>query len=154
MTTVADSNNITVAPVDPRAGYISGLRKLADLLEQHPDLPLPYGSGNGTFPSLRVTFYMLGDTREAFTSTALRFPGPLTKEVRASTYAVAGQLDGLHFEVVAYRKDVCERVVTGTREVTKTIPAPGAEVPMVEVTETIEDVEWVCGPLLADGRAS
>lgn len=50
--------------------------------------------------------------------------------------------------IITDREAVCRRVVTGTREVTKTVPAPGADT--VEVTETVEDVEWVCDePLLA-----
>jgi len=56
----------------------------------------------------------------------------------------------------AARSRVCERVVTATREVTKEVPDPEAlkAVPTVTVTETIEDVEWVCRPLLADERSS
>jgi hypothetical protein len=47
---------------------------------------------------------------------------------------------------------VCERVVTGTRLETKEVPDPEAlkAVPLVTVTETVEDVEWRCMPLLAD----
>ncbi|HET6291734.1 MAG TPA: hypothetical protein VFG33_00115, partial [Kribbella sp.] len=55
----------------------------------------------------------------------------------------------IEVHVGAYRDQVCERVVTGTREVTKTVPDPSVVVPDVEVTETVEDVEWICGPLLA-----
>ncbi len=52
------------------------------------------------------------------------------------------------------REEVCERVVTGTREVTESVPDPEAmkEVPIVEVTKTVEDVEWRCRPLLAAER--
>lgn len=136
-----------------RESYISGLRKLADLLETQPELPLPYGSGAGNSSSQRVTFYFLGAPRDLFIEAARCLPGPLTKEVEHGTYRVIAHLDGLHAEVVAYRNDVCERVVTGTREVTKTIPDPKVTVPVVEVTETVEDVEWVCSPLLADKAA-
>lgn len=60
--------------------------------------------------------------------------------------------------VYASRSEVCERVVKGTREVTKEVPDPEAlkAVPKVTVTETVEDVEWVCMPILDDksGAAS
>jgi hypothetical protein len=58
---------------------------------------------------------------------------------------------GVQLSVSVDREAVCRRVVTGTREVTKAVPSPDA--PMVEVTETIEDVEWVCEPLLAEVTA-
>jgi hypothetical protein len=56
---------------------------------------------------------------------------------------------GLH--VYARRDQVCERVVTGTETVTRTVkdPAALAEVPEVEVTEEVEIVKWECKPLLA-----
>jgi len=132
---------------ETRAAYISGLRKLADLLEQHDELPLPY---EGSSPGLarRMTFFFLGDPRDVFVKAARALPGRLDKEVTDDTYRVTASLDGLHVEAVAYRNDVCERVVTGTREVTRTIPDPNIKAPLVEVTETVEDVEWVCAPLL------
>lgn len=145
-----------MSAVDRRAAYISGLRKLADLLEQNPTINLPYATGTADTPAQRVTFYMLRDKREDFAAVVRRFPGPLTKEAEGraeGTYGVAGKLDGLYFDVVATRSNVCERVVTGTREVTVTIPDPSIEVPTVEVTKTVEDVEWVCGPLLAEAGA-
>jgi hypothetical protein len=52
--------------------------------------------------------------------------------------------------VLCDRNEVCEKVVTGTREVTKEVPDPEAlaAVPKVTVTETVEDVEWRCHPIL------
>ncbi len=50
-------------------------------------------------------------------------------------------------DITADRDAVCERVVTGTRQVTRTVPAVEAK-PGRTVTETVEDVEWDCGPVL------
>lgn len=52
----------------------------------------------------------------------------------------------------ASRAEVCERVVTGTETVTKTVKDPDAvaALPDVEVTEEVETFRWVCSPLLAD----
>lgn len=58
---------------------------------------------------------------------------------------------GVDLEIVADREQVCRRIVTGTREVTKMVPAPDA--PLIEVTETVEDVEWECEPLLAEAAS-
>lgn len=130
---------------ETRAAAISGLRKLADLLEAHPELPLPY-HGFG----VPAKIYMLGSDRSAFVDAVRALPGKADKRVDNDTYRVSVKLHGLEVEVVAYRDDVCERVVTGTREVTKTIPDPNVVVPVVEVTEVVEDVEWVCSPLLRE----
>lgn len=133
-----------------RDAYTSGLRKLADLLDQHPDLPLPsVGRGGGT-PPVRIDFFG-DDAREAMAAAARAIPGPLTKRVwgDGAYFALDAQLDGLTVALDAERDVVCERVVTGTRKVTKTVPDPAVVVPMVEVTETVEDVEWRCGSVLA-----
>lgn len=55
-------------------------------------------------------------------------------------------------DVYAERAEVCERVVTGTEVVRKTVPDPAIVVPTVEVEETVELVEWRCVPLLAGDR--
>lgn len=130
-----------------REGYISGLRKLADLLEQHDEIPLPYdGSSRGY---ARITFYVLGeeDSADQAAAFARAFPGPLAKVYEDDTFRLLGSLDGLHLEFVTYRSDVCERVVTGTRQVTVTEPIVAGT---RKVTKTVEDVEWVCTPLLAE----
>lgn len=53
---------------------------------------------------------------------------------------------------IASRHEVCERVVIGEREVTESVPDPEAMrgVPLVEVTRKVEDVEWVCHPIMGD----
>lgn len=132
---------------ETRAAAISGLRKLADLLEAHSELPLPYHGFDSYVP---LTIYMLGSDRPAFVDAVRALPGKANKRVDNDTYRVSVKLDGLEVEVAAYRDDVCERVVTGTREVKKMIPDPNVVVPVVEVTEVVEDVEWVCSPLLRE----
>ncbi len=135
-----------------RGAYISGLRKVADLLEQHDELPLP--SAGDIFP-MTFTFLSGGDRKAALAAAARLIPSQLHKKVRDGDYGsyfdLEGRLDGLMIQLTAFRDDVCERVVTGTREVTKQVPDPAVDVPLVEVTETVEEVEWVCGPLLAGG---
>ncbi len=56
----------------------------------------------------------------------------------------------------AFRDDVCERIVTGTHQVTETGKDPEAlaAVPEIEVTKTVEDVEWRCGSILAPQGAT
>lgn len=132
---------------------IRGIRMLADLLEQNPDVPLPYQLGGGS----NITFMFLAGegARERMVKLARLIPGRLTKAVSGSGeyghyFDLEGKLAGIDVLLTAYRDQVCERVVTGTREVTRTIPDPAADVPTIEVTETVEDVEWVCGPLMRE----
>lgn len=138
-----------------RADYIAGLRAIADLLESTPDLPLPttrkiewaahwYTSNDDEIPAVVADL-------------ARRIPGKLTKNdptrgaYAAAYYELSGNVGGMPVRVWAERSAVCERVVTGTREVVETVPAPDA--PMVEVVKTVEDFEWVCHPILAEATA-
>lgn len=139
---------------DTRRGYIAGLRQLADILEQHDQLPLPY---HGSSVPLTFMFFNHGEDNRAALANAVRaIPGRLDKNARDNGYFdVDGQLHGLKIQFTAYRDEVCERIVTGTTEVTREVPDPDAlaKVPTTTVTETVEQVEWRCHPLLAGQSA-
>lgn len=141
---------------DTRAEYTAGLRALADLLDANPDVPLPYGAGTGDSPADRLTFYFLSSTQDPKTNLARiarLIPGKVTKESDDYNFTIAGRLRGVHVQAVATRADVCERVVTGTRAVTHTTPAIEAA-PASTITTVVEDVEWICAPILAAEVAS
>jgi hypothetical protein len=141
---------------EDRAAVVAGYRLLADLLEQHPELPIPYhGPADAPGGGTEITLYMLSSERTAFVDAVRCLPGRLDKAVTndggdTDTFRVKARLEGITIEVVAYRDTVCKRVVIGSRAVTKTVPDPNVTVPVVEVTEVVEDVEWVCGPLLRE----
>ena len=118
---------------DRRAAYTAGLRQLADILDAHPEVPLPY-EGTGKSLGKRISFYYLGDKdpRAALAAARRAFGVPMEKNDSIdSSFSLTGSLAGLHFALTAEREAVCERVVVGTREV------------------EVEDVEWRCTPLLA-----
>ena len=109
-----------------RAGYITGLRALADLLEAHDELPLPYNDIHWHFLSGR-------DDKADLARFARLIGGALTKNTYGDDsspggayFELRGRVHGLTVSASAYRNQVCTRVVTGTREVTKTVPAPDA----------------------------
>lgn len=129
-----------------RAGYIAGLHALADVLEANPEVPLPYSGSEPEYARLSIHHLGAGQ-REAFLATVRAFPGTKAKEVRDAYYDVEVSLHGLHLTITADRATVCERVVTGTRDVTRTVEVP-VTTRTEKVTETVEDVEWVCTPLL------
>jgi hypothetical protein len=135
-----------------RAGYVAGLRLLADLLERHPGLPLPNAGARDGNP---LTIYYFGAGRDALAEFARALPGPLRKSTTdgkdgaPDTFRLAGRLAGLHVEAVAYRDTVCVRVQTGTETVTREVPDPSVVVPTVTVTEDVETYRWECSPLLS-----
>jgi len=145
---------------DIRAGYIAGLRLLADLLDANPDLILPrHGQENMplTWSFMSFARYVDTDPREAMAATEKLIPArPWRKAYRDedtpyAMFELSGALAGLHVRLRAYRDAVCTRVVTGTREVTEEVPDPEAlaRVPVTKVTRIVEDVEWSCHPILA-----
>lgn len=130
-----------------RTDYIAGLRAIADLLERDADLPLPttrkiewaahwYASSDDEIPAVVADL-------------ARRIPGKLTKNDPSSGgyaeayYELSGNVGGMPVRVWAERSMVCERVVTGTREVVKEVPTATEQ-----VTVTEETVAWVCRPIL------
>lgn len=142
---------------DDRATYIDGLRKLADALEEHPEVPLPT---TGTRQAMSWNLWD-DDAREQLAAVAKAIPCAWAKSARdgygdgPAYFDMTGFLGGLELKLTAFREAVCTRVVTGTREVTETVKDPGAlaAVPEIEVTRTVEDVEWQCHPILAGGQS-
>ena len=135
-----------MAPTD-RTEYTQGLRALADLLDHNPDLPLPY---HGSDAHHRLNWIEYDKTSAA--RFAQLIPGTVTKTARGDCIDLEGQIAGLHVLFIASRAAVCERVVTGTHEVT--VPATPAIKATKATTTVVEDVEWVCGSLLAESVAS
>ena len=140
-----------------RAEYVAGLRQLADMLEQDDGLPLPttdkiewYVFGSGELTGGQK---LAGDAQKALAADIVRrIPGEHRKWETGDLFRFTGSVRALRTEVIVDRAAVCRRVVKGTREVVQKVPAPDA--PMLEVTRTVEDVEWVCEPLLAEGAVS
>lgn len=132
-----------------RTAVIASLLELAVLLEQNPDLPLPWQLDSGT---LDIHLMRSDDPRGELARIVRMLPGEVRKEVwgdKTPYFTAHAKVGSIRLDVTTYRDQVCERVVTGTREVTETVPDPHVVVPLVEVTKTVEDVEWVCGPLMA-----
>ena len=154
ITTVAPAIDAESAEKDRRAAYTAGLRILADVLDQHDEVPLPY---DGSDDEVTIHFLFGDDPRAQMAAAARAIPcnwrknDPGDGSYDAMYLDLQGQLAGLKLKLVAYRTAVCERVVTGTREVTVTVPDPEAlaAVPEVTVTKFVDDVEWRCGSVLA-----
>ena len=128
---------------ETRTNYTAGLRALADLLDANPDLPLPY-TGRGS--ALNWIEY----DKASAARFAHLIPGTVTKTARGDSIDLEGQIAGLKVCFIASREAVCERIITGTHEIT-TPARPALNLPAEpEHTETVEDVQWVCSSLLAE----
>lgn len=144
-------------PETGRAAYTRGLREIADWLDAHPEVPLPYqnylmtGKTETTFPIFVSSWD--GDEREQL-ATIGRAMGRFDKFAKPDDdqFVIFRRFGGIAVAVQADREQVCTKVVTGTREVTEEVPDPEAlaAVPKVTVTKTVEDVIWECRPLLAE----
>lgn len=133
---------------DKRTAYVEGLRTLADLIERHDELPLPY---DVTAQWINVSSSE-DDQRRIAQTFARVMPGTIAKSVRDTAFDLDGQVGAVNVGMILSRDAVCTRVMKEVREVTREVPDPDAlaAVPTVTVTETVEDVEWVCQPLMAD----
>lgn len=134
-----------------RAGYIAGLRRIADALEADDTLPLPYDGTSSEFPVFTYT-------RDELVAWARVMDGKRDKEITddaAFGFELHGAVAAFRVLVYAPRNVVCTRRVVGTREVTEEVPDPDAlaAVPTVTVTKTVEDVVWDCAPLLSGAQS-
>lgn len=127
------------------------IRALADFIEHNPDL----------FKQLDYTThsFLLSVNRSEdpvsemakFIRAGMAQGAKITKDYSDKYGSVKLTWGAVSLDIYAPRDQVCERVVTSTETVTKSVPDPDrlAEVPLVEVEEVVETVEWVCKPLLA-----
>jgi len=144
-----------------RAAFTSGLRELADWLDEHPDVQLPYLGRyipDCALPSLPIylsapySWDTKPDLRTQLANVA-RAMGHANKTPGRTdnSYMVWRAFGGIALYAQAARDEVCERVVIGTEPFTEEVPDPDAlaAVPKIVKTGEREIVEWRCGPLLS-----
>ena len=136
----------------------AALRLLADMIEQNPHLADNF-EHHFDFTGLFVHAATDDIPAEmaAFGRIARRYGAKTEKSVSAEMYNLVCDFGALKLKFLANRNQVCELIVTGTREVTEVVPDPEAlaAVPTTTVTRTEDVTEWVCKPLLAsDDSAS
>src|SRR6266498_647782 len=134
----------------PRAEFLASLRLLIDWLQAHPDVPQPYHLLGD-----KLYIYVYGEDPRAVLARIARATGNAHKDVDDARFEPRRPSGAITLVASARRDEVCERVVVGTREVTRRAPDPHAlaALPMVTVTEIVEDVQWVCPPSLLNPDA-
>jgi len=140
------------APEPPSAAdsLANGLRQLAHMVETNPTLVDEYRM-QGWFERYLIPVYTRKEVA-AYTRAGLSAGARVVKHQNDQYAGVDIHFGPMWLHIYIDRAQVCERIVTGTREVTKEVPDPEAlaAVPKVTKTETVEDVEWRCLPLLAE----
>jgi hypothetical protein len=96
-----------------RAAHIAGLRALADAMETHPDVPLPF---HGRLDPVTLHFLRDSDPVPAMTDAATAFGGPWRQRTRDYTdtggcayFDLLGEFHGLQVKLTAYRDAACEQ---------------------------------------------
>lgn len=133
---------------EARAAYAAGLRHLADVIESDPDCPYVQGPVSLFIHSTDDQAEVAARLRRAFGG------GKWEKKEHGSYLTLNGMCAGLPVNLWLDRDAVCERVVTGTREVVEEVPLGEDTRPVETVTRTEDVVEWVCSPLLAAADAA
>lgn len=137
-----------------RVHTVAALRELADLAEAHAvvadvlaDTILQGGiwghasRGDGEPPEVAAAVATVG----------LRAGWKVDKEISEKLYNLhMVSPGGCVVKLLAWRTEMCEQVVVGTREVTEEVPDPIllAAVPTVTVTRTEQVTRWQCKPVL------
>lgn len=131
----------------------AGLRDLAQFIETYPELA---GGFQHALMSSGISAHLRAEDKAAlqgwYAKAAARHGAKVDKDIDDQWHNLTVTfVGGVRVAVLAYRDEVCERVITGVETVTKQVPDPEklAAVPLVEVTEEVEQVDWVCRPLLA-----
>jgi hypothetical protein len=132
--------------------FASGLRLLATLIEENPELADNFRNGlrdSGINVHLRSSDPAAEMANIA--RIARRYGATTNKSITEKMHNVMCDFGTVRFDILAWREEVCERVVVDTREVVEEVPDPEllAAVPTVTVTRTEDVVEWQCRPLLA-----
>lgn len=122
-----------------------GLRALADMIEQHPEI-----ARYANLRDLYVFHVRSAEDHAEIARAALASGAQVDKDVSETLYNLILRFGRVHAYVLAHRDDVCERVQVGTETVTEPDPDALEAVPMVEVERPV--YEWQCSPLLAGGE--
>lgn len=131
----------------------STLRAVAEFIEAHPDIPVPYVAVYDHRPDLAdVSWYLhINDNakdaadQKAKAAAILKAVGGKWDKNFTSDARFTQSRDGLNFDVVVAREAVCTPRVVATETVT--IPAVEAK---PERTEERPVIEWDCAPVLAE----
>lgn len=135
-----------------RKEILNGAARAILFLKAHPEVKLP-AQLNGYGAPVTWSVWLTGDAKDQKTNLRLatRALGKVKKIATESAFGVTHEFGPeFIFKVAADRGQTCDRIVTGTRKVMKTVEVTPAVYDTVEVTEDI--VDWYCPPILPDDK--
>jgi hypothetical protein len=119
--------------METRAGKIQALRELADFLEAHENIPMPYLRKQYAFPA----------DKEAMVE-AIKGTGPWVKRYDSANFHAVKSFGPIELDLCISREQACVRKVVGLKHVEEVVtPAHDEEV-----------VEWECDPILGGENGS
>jgi hypothetical protein len=123
--------------------YANSLRKIADFLESHSEIPLPEEN---------LTCYGLHNKQTAaLVARALSNGGRCDKVYADTLITLKRDFGGVHLTYMGVRSNVCEQVKVGTKVVPEQYVAPRPAVEAHVVPEHEEAIyEWRCSPMLSE----
>lgn len=126
------------------------LRAIAAWLDSHPEFDVDQINFNAS--PVEVSDFGI-NSGEEMAEKARAIGGRWEKQPGDELFSLQREITpGVVARLVGWRDQVCTRVVTGTREVEISEPDHAAveALPKITRTETVEDIEWRCAPLLAE----
>jgi hypothetical protein len=125
------------------------LRKIADLLEAHPEIETPYlDTYDHNIDCIRFQFTSHGErAADAAAAVMKAFPGPFTKRYVGDDFYLYGKFEGVTVDIRTRREDVCVARQVGITTQKVRDPEAAAAVPFVEVE--IPVFEYDCKPILS-----
>jgi hypothetical protein len=143
--------NTSSTPVQ-RAERVQFLRALADLLEQHPEVKVPYSptliewGPDDSMDHYRWDVGFAADTAAQARATIRAIGGTWGKEADEETMRFVGTFAGRGCTVEVQRDLVCEPRVVGKKTIEQRELKTPAEYLYREVE--VDDIVWDCGSLL------
>lgn len=130
--------------------------EVVEFLTKYPNIPPPSNVEINPYGDATIIWYLFGDSldeqKEKARDIVRTIPGTAVKNGLTDLFEFSGECEGVRWRVLVDRPAVCERVVTSRASITKLVTDP--EAPLIETTEIVETVEWICTPLLESYTAS
>ena len=125
------------------------LRKIADLLEAHPEIETPYLDTYGLGINLiRFQFTSHGTEAAAAAAAVIKaFPGSFTKVYNGDDLTLRGSFEGVPVQIRTHREDVCTARQVGVTTQKVRDASLAAAVPFVDIEVPV--YEYDCKPILS-----
>ena len=129
------------------------MRKIADLLAEHPEIETPYLDKYGyDIKLIRFQFTSHGEgAANAAAAVVKAFPGSFCKSFAGDSFNLYGTFEGVPVEIRTMREDVCTARQVGVTTQKVRDPEAAAAVPFINIEVPV--YEYDCNPILSGATA-